>query len=161
MSVSKKLCVLATVILFVTFHTAIMSLFGTLRQGIGMGSALFGESFKFILPRFPSMSFIEDAINGFFGFLTSIIDGTFELIGDILELIPNLLTIYTMWFIAQLALIGLFPAFALLVNVGFGIYTIYGLKENADDILGAPTPIAFILAIVTILFNIWLITNIH
>jgi len=94
----------------------------------------------------------------------SIVDDFFDGISDVLDgilnTIPQLLQSYVGWFVLQAVLIALVPTVAILFNLAFFVITLVGLKSDAEDILGAPTIVAAILAFFTLAFNVWLVLTI-
>lgn len=65
------------------------------------------------------------------------------------------------WLVVQAFLDALFPTLILIIDIGFSLYAIYGLLEGFDEILGASTAKAFILAVVNLAVNVWLMSVIH
>ena len=53
-----------------------------------------------------------------------------------------------------------FPQLALLVNVGFVVFTFIGLLTGLDEILKAPTIAVFLLSLLSLGINVWLILNV-
>lgn len=100
------------------------------------------------------VSVIGDAIDGFFEAIEQFLDG-------VLHLIPALLQAYTIWFVVQASLVAFFPIAALPINAGFFLITLWSLKTDAQDILGAQTIVAAALAFIVLAFNVWLLLVIH
>lgn len=67
---------------------------------------------------------------------------------------------YLGWFIVQVMLDAFFPQLALLVNVGFVVFTFIGLLTGLDEILKAPTIAVFLLSLLSLGINVWLILNV-
>jgi hypothetical protein len=59
--------------------------------------------------------------------------------------------------VVEAAIIAFFPSYALLITVGFFLFTIYGLIRGVGDILGTPTALAAFLAFVALVVNVYLI----
>lgn len=55
---------------------------------------------------------------------------------------------------------ALFPRFALLINIGFVGLTLLGLLSGLDEVLEAPTILVFLLSLLSLGINVWLILNV-
>ena len=67
---------------------------------------------------------------------------------------------YITWFVVQVMLDAFFPQLALLINVGFVAFTVIGLLAGVDEILEAPTVVVFLLSLLSLGINVWLILNV-
>lgn len=72
--------------------------------------------------------------------------------------IPAQIVAYAGWTAVQVVSVALFPTYALAINGLFLIYTIVGLVQGADDVLGAPTFVAAGIAAVIFALNLYLAT---
>lgn len=79
-----------------------------------------------------------------------------QIIEGIGQVIPTQVMIYTFWFVIEAALIAFFPAYALWITVGFLLFTIFGLWQGVQEILGAPTVVLAVIALAALGVNLYL-----
>ncbi|MGP8125430.1 MAG: hypothetical protein ACLQEQ_06115 [Nitrososphaerales archaeon] len=82
-----------------------------------------------------------------------------DFIGDVGNVVVEAFQSYIGWFVVQVMLDAFFPGFALLVNIGFVVFTFIGLLAGLDEILNAPTIAVFALSVLSLAINVWLIQN--
>ncbi len=120
------------------------------------------------------MSAVFSIIEGIVQVLIEIVEGLAQVLGYIVEAlaaipqvvggigqaVPYQLIVYVFWFSVEAVLVALFPSFALLITIGFFLFTIYGLLQGLQDILGAPTAALSVIAALVLAFNVYLLVTV-
>lgn len=94
------------------------------------------------------------------GVIPQVIEGIGQVVEGMGQVIPNQLVLYIFWFVIEASFVAFFPVYALLITVGFFIFTIYGLLQGVGDILGAPTAVVAALAFAALAGNAYLVLTI-
>lgn len=83
-----------------------------------------------------------------------------DFIDEVGDTVAEAFQTYIGWFVVQIMLDAFFPSVALLINVGLVIFTFLGLLSGLDEVLEAPTIAVFLLSLLSLGINVWLILNV-
>ncbi len=84
-------------------------------------------------------------------------DGIDTVLNGVLTGIPEAMKSFVAWFCVQVFLDALFPAVAVLLDLGFLALSLYGLWQGWEEIRGAPSISVAIVAFLLLVFSAWLL----
>jgi hypothetical protein len=110
-----------------------------------------------------AISVLVDIAGGFAQVLEAIAKGVAAIprvIEGIGQVVPAQMMLYVVWFAIEASILAFLPGYALLINTGFFLFTIYGLWQGVTDIRGSSTAVTAVLAFVALVVNVYLVLTV-